>query len=70
MSRLSRKDQQSVIDAIETDGLAYAFRSWSDFEDRKSEEFHVLRKAFVKAADELEAFVYKDYVPPEDEVEE
>lgn len=70
MSKLSHEDQQEIIAAIENEGIEYTFRYHFDFEEVKSEEFHVLRKAFVKAANELEEFIYKDYVPPAEEEEE
>ena len=48
---------QDVRDRVEIEGFEYAFRSYSDFPEVEDPEFHRLREAFVKAADELETYL-------------
>lgn len=48
---------QDVRDRVEIEGFEYAFRSYSDFPEVEDPEFHRLREAFVKAADELEVYL-------------
>jgi hypothetical protein len=46
-----------VQQMIENDGFDYALRHSSNFSDVKDKKFHELRKAYVKAAAALEAYV-------------
>lgn len=57
-----------VRDKIETEGFDYAFRMYSEFESVKDEEFHRLRKAYVEAAEALDAYL-PDF-DDEDDVDE
>ena len=43
--------------AIENEGMDYAFRNYSDFDEVDDEEFHELRKIYIKAADAIEEYV-------------
>ena len=47
------KDADRVRDTVECEGFDYAFRHYSHFEEIKDEEFHRLREAYLKAAEEL-----------------
>ncbi len=51
------KDAQKIWDRIDQEGFDYTFISYSDFKAIDDEQFHKLRKAYVKAHDEL-----KDYI--------
>jgi len=42
------------------DGFDYAFRNYSDFSEVKDTRFHELREAYIKAAQELAAYVECD----------
>lgn len=46
-----------VLDYVENEGFDYCFTSYSGFEDVDDEKFHELRKAYVKAHDELESYL-------------
>jgi hypothetical protein len=48
---------QFVRDKIDSEGFDYAFRCYSRFEDVKDPEFHRLREAYVKAAEELDSYI-------------
>lgn len=55
------KDAKYVRETIENEGFGYAFLDYSDFEDIKDEKFHELRKAFIKAQQELDDYIgFKD----------
>ena len=42
-----------VVAVVENEGFDYAFRSYINFKDVKDVEFHLLRKAYVEAAQRL-----------------
>ena len=42
-----------VVAVVENEGFDYAFRYYSNFTDVKDVEFHLLRKAYVEAAQRL-----------------
>jgi len=42
---------------IALEGFDYALRDYSSWDEIRDEEFHLLRKAFVKAANELESYL-------------
>lgn len=48
---------QYVADTIDNEGFDYAFVNYSSFDEVEDEEFHRLRKAYVAAQAELEAYV-------------
>ena len=52
-----RKGFAGVIDTIENEGFDYAFTSYSNFETVKDEKFHELRRAFLKAREELQEYL-------------
>jgi hypothetical protein len=54
------KDIDYVRSKVENEGFDYCFTGYSDFEDIKDEEFHTLRKAYVKAQEDLSAFLGLD----------
>lgn len=51
----------------QNEGLDYAFRQYSSFEDVEDEDFHDLRMAYVEAADALANYIGYD---SEDEEED
>ena len=58
---MNAKDAKYVRATIENEGFSYAFNDYSDFDDIKDEKFHELRKAFLKAQEELDEYVgHKD----------
>lgn len=51
------KEIDYVRGTIENEGFDYAFIGYSEFKDIKDEEFHNLREAYIKAHDELMAYI-------------
>ena len=51
---------RDVVACVENEGFDYAFRHYSDFEEVKDKEFHRLRSAYVKAAEELAEYLDLD----------
>jgi rubrerythrin len=52
--QLNVEDAIHVQDVVESEGdMNYAFRFYTDFKEIKDKKFHSLRKAYVKAAQEL-----------------
>lgn len=49
--------RDEVIGTIEYEGFDYCFRYYSTYREIKDKKFHRLRKAYVKAAKELEQYV-------------
>lgn len=47
----------NVRDRVEQEGFHYCFVSYSDFAEIKDAKFHKLRKAFVKASEDLAAYL-------------
>ena len=62
-------ERKDVAFRVEEDGLDYAFRCYSDYSNIKDTKFHELRAAYIKAAEELEAYV-GSYDDPETQEEE
>lgn len=54
---MTGKEFRYVMDCIENEGFEYAFLEYSDYEDIKDEEFHILREAYIKAHKELAEYV-------------
>lgn len=50
---MNGKELNYIKGTLEKEGFHYAFTGYSDFEEIKDEEFHRLRKAYVKATEEL-----------------
>jgi hypothetical protein len=59
MAKSKKKDFQMVIRKIDNDGFNYCFAEYNEFEEIKDKKFHELRKAYVKAKEELELYVYE-----------
>lgn len=57
---MEAKDLDYVRDTIECEGFEYAFVDYSHFEEVKDERFHELRRAFVKARQELAEYLNVD----------
>ena len=51
---------EMVRHKIEYEGFDYALTSYSSWGEVKDKEFHKLRKAYVKAKEALEAYIFKD----------
>jgi len=51
-------DWESVAYRMEAEGFHYCFEWYSTFEEIEDEKFHELRLAYLKAANELENYVY------------
>lgn len=66
----NRSKMSYVRATVENEGFDYAFRSYSDFEDIKDEEFHELRKAYVEAANALAEYTGCDEEHEEDDPNE
>ena len=54
---MKAEDMENVRDRADCEGFDYAFRHYSAFEEVEDEEFHKLRKAYVKAAEELASYI-------------
>lgn len=54
---MKKKDKQYLEAIIDKEGFGYAFIDYSDFEEIEDEKFHVLRKAFVDAAEKLQEYI-------------
>lgn len=54
---MKASELEYVKDTIECEGFDYAFVDYSDFSEVKDEEFHKLREAYMKAAEELREYV-------------
>ena len=59
---LTQEQKDELCGIVDNEGFAYAFMSYSSFEEYDDEEFHVKRKAFEKAAKDLEKYIgYDEY---------
>lgn len=50
------KEKRNLLDVrldVENEGFFYAFKDYSDYEDVDDENFHILRRNFLRAAKEL-----------------
>ena len=47
--KMSAEERQNVLGVIESEGFDYAFASYGDFQEIKDEQFHKLRKEYLKA---------------------
>jgi hypothetical protein len=50
---MTEEDKDYVKSKIDSEGLDYTFRMYSDFKEIKDEEFHRLRNAYTKACEDL-----------------
>ena len=50
---MDNHQQRAVLDIIDNEGFDYAFVHYSDFDDIENEEFHVVRKEYLKAREKL-----------------
>ena len=46
-----------ILDTVENEGFDYAFAHYSNFHDIKNDEFHKLRRVFLKARKELQEYL-------------
>lgn len=54
---MNKQDKLDLEDRIENEGFEYAFIYYSDFKEIKDDRFHELRKAYVKAHNDLEEYI-------------
>ncbi len=55
---MTGKELDYVRETVDQEGFDYAFRDYSDFIDEvQDEKFHELRRAYVKAAKELDMYI-------------
>lgn len=57
---MSGPELDDVRGCVEQEGFDCCFCSYSDFEDIKDDKFHELRRAYVKAAEALKAYLGVD----------
>ena len=48
---------ESVRYRIREEGLDYCFKHYSDFENIEDKAFHKLRKAYIKANEEIQEYI-------------
>jgi hypothetical protein len=63
MEKLNKLEEQLenfdyVRIKMNQEGFDYCFKHYSSFEDVKDENFHKLRKKYIKVSEELEGYVY------------
>jgi hypothetical protein len=51
------EDFADLNSRMNQEGLHYCFKHYSSFNDIEDDKFHKLRKAYLKAADELEKYI-------------
>jgi hypothetical protein len=51
------EDFSYLYSRIKQEGFHYCFKHYSSFEEIEDEKFHKLRKSYLKAANELEAYI-------------
>lgn len=54
------KDLDYVRDTIDNEGFEYTFTGYSNFEEIKDEEFHLLRLAYLTARANLSKYLNLD----------
>jgi hypothetical protein len=50
---MTQEEKNYVTCKVESEGFDYAFRHYSNYEDIKDPKFHELRKAYLKAVEDL-----------------
>jgi hypothetical protein len=50
---MDKHQQQAVIDIVDSEGFEYAFVHYSNFDDIENEEFHIIRKEYLKTREKL-----------------
>ena len=50
---MDKHQQKVVTDVIDNEGFEYAFVHYSNFDDVENEEFHAMRKEYLKAREKL-----------------
>lgn len=58
------KNQEELLESFESvryrireEGIDYCFKHYSDFEDIEDKAFHKLRKAYIKANEEIQEYI-------------
>lgn len=60
---------QNVVYRIENEGMGYAFKHYSTFEEIEDKEFHKLRKYLIQHIDLMDYFLKKKISELEEKVE-
>ena len=55
--KLTDEDKDKICSTIDDEGFSYTFVDYSSFPEIKDEEFHRLRKDFIKSQKALEKYV-------------
>lgn len=50
---MDNHQQEAIMNVIDSEGFEYAFVHYSDFDDIENEEFHTIRKEYLKAREKL-----------------
>ncbi len=58
---MKKKDRKSVSEVIEVEGFDHTFRYYDSFLEIEDEKFHQLRKAYLKAAKDLEKYIGDEF---------
>ena len=58
---MTERDKEEIIEVIDEEGFDYTFLEYSDFEEIEDEEFHKLRKNYIRAANKLRDFFNLEY---------
>jgi len=53
----TQEDWEYLQYRIDNEGFHYCFRDYSDFEEIEDEEFHKLRKEYLKISEKLENYI-------------
>ncbi len=54
---MTKEEKLELFEAIEGEGFNYAFSHYSDWKEIKDKEFHILRKAYLKAEKSLNKYI-------------
>jgi hypothetical protein len=54
---MTKNDAEHLTHKIESEGFAYCFLDYSNFEYIKDEKFHELRKKFTESHEELKMYL-------------
>jgi len=58
---MTERDKEEIIEVINEEGFDYTFLEYSDFEEIEDEEFHKLRKNYIRVANKLRDFFNLEY---------
>lgn len=67
MTVQEKEDWLMIIYRMRSEGFHYCWKHYSNFEEIKDNEFHKLRKKYIKAADALQKYIDKQEELSDDE---